>query len=848
MGINVEMNNQLAEMDEKYGDCMYKLFGPTLLGYPEDCDSSRLYMLTSHLKQCLVLRNPDVARIQPGYDNVIGRYNHAYKDMPGEWEVKDVINKFSNHPGAMYTVVLYNRKTDTYDMVEKAVAESLTEKFGYTYDTSFMDNLKPGDKIKDAVLYKSTSYDEHMNYRFGKNAKVFLSISNDTLDDAMLIRKGWAEGVESTEVDIVEVPINDNDVLLNLHGDEEDYRPVPKIGEVIQHTAICATRRIDKKHIHFDFQSPNMRVIAPTDFDYYVPKNSVVYDVDVWYNGDTEFPDNAFFHQLKEYYEDGCEYQRRIYEWSYNIKHSGSQYTKNVTFMKSEAQHYNDKEYPWKSKSGKAFSRMIVRFKVISIVPLAVGSKLTGRYGNKGVARPFVKDVADCVADGILSQDGGELDPSIREKLAKNAQVVDDSRMPYTDDFPVDICLNMSGAVRRLNFGQVPEIEINFIGRCVWKKIKEAETRKEKEDLIFRFLKSVHTVNFDFHWSRYSAFDRYEKVDGIDIHLISERSMDEFIANVEEHGFYLIKPLDADIRYEAVCRMYDEFPFAKPLPMYINIFGTVRRRCIKDGIVGDMYMMILKQNTNKNYSARSTFRVNKAGLPAKDSSKKTNRAFYAKTPVRLSEIYNLWSGVSGRLIAEYNLYMRSSVMARKSMEMILESTGNPLEIKRLPMKHSFINANAEIINCDLKAIGLALEFNKSTDERDDIIQDIPMSMSFGRYTIYDSMIRKGIYARLFYEFNRYIHDKSFVQSYQGEREDIAWKYVFELPVIKEMEVTDDIKAAVQEATKAIYYVPEKKTTHRGHASEDEPDETETDDEVSEKPIRIRRTRKKKTDE
>lgn len=31
-------------MDEEFGDCMYKMFGPTLLGYPVDVDASRLYM------------------------------------------------------------------------------------------------------------------------------------------------------------------------------------------------------------------------------------------------------------------------------------------------------------------------------------------------------------------------------------------------------------------------------------------------------------------------------------------------------------------------------------------------------------------------------------------------------------------------------------------------------------------------------------------------------------------------------------------------------------------------------------------------------------------------------------
>lgn len=38
------------QMDEEYGKDMEKLFGPGLLTWPEDVDSSRMYMYTSNPK------------------------------------------------------------------------------------------------------------------------------------------------------------------------------------------------------------------------------------------------------------------------------------------------------------------------------------------------------------------------------------------------------------------------------------------------------------------------------------------------------------------------------------------------------------------------------------------------------------------------------------------------------------------------------------------------------------------------------------------------------------------------------------------------------------------------------
>lgn len=156
------------QMDDEYGDKMEHLFGPGLMSWPEDCDSSRLYMFSSNLKQTLTLTDPEVPHIMTGYENVLGKYNHAFKWLNGLWEVKDIIPKF--HTKDVYMMVLYNAETDTYDMVEKQEAENLTEKFGYSYNTDTMDSLNVGDHIGNTALYKSTSYDKHMNYRMGRNA------------------------------------------------------------------------------------------------------------------------------------------------------------------------------------------------------------------------------------------------------------------------------------------------------------------------------------------------------------------------------------------------------------------------------------------------------------------------------------------------------------------------------------------------------------------------------------------------------------------------------------------------------------------------------------------------------
>lgn len=244
MAVDVHLKQKLEELDEKYGgEELYRIFGPTSLTW-NTTDSSRMYMFTSHLKQTLTLLNPDVPRLATGMENSVGKYNNAYKKLDGTWEVKQIIPKFTltddlkKSPDGkkvqIFMLVLYNRKTNTYDMIEKPVAESLTEKFGFVYNTEFMESLEVGDRITDRVLYKSTAYDDHMAYRYGKNARVFFSTSTDTIEDAIVIRKGWADQVKSVEIDEVQVPINDNDVLLNVYGDRNTYLAFPEVGQEVK--------------------------------------------------------------------------------------------------------------------------------------------------------------------------------------------------------------------------------------------------------------------------------------------------------------------------------------------------------------------------------------------------------------------------------------------------------------------------------------------------------------------------------------------------------------------------------------------------------------------------------------
>lgn len=423
-----------------------------------------------------------------------------------------------------------------------------------------------------------------------------------------------------------------------------------------------------------------------------------------------------------------------------------------------------------------------------------------------------------------------DLSPDEIAKYTSNIQIVDDARMPYAEDRPIDLLLNSSGAIRRLNPGQLCEVETNFIGEELRKRICKAETMKEKEDMIFKFLDIISKDEATFFKKMYDSYENEVLVNRHKFTFMGEESKKAFIEDIEKNGFYIVRPPQKPILYKDVMALYDAFPDIKPIPLYIDLFGIKHRKIIKEGVCGTQYVIILKQNSNKNFSARSTFRVNRSNLPAKDVTKKTNRSSYARTPVRLSEIYNLFSSISGRTLAEYNIFMRSSPLGSKSLDRILSADGNPLKIKKLRVRDNYTNSNADILNARLKGIGLGIEFSTAEDEEKKYPPDTIVPMEFNGYTIYDKWYKHKMYEDIFNTFNKMMRSTVMIETYRGQKADKAWKYILNSKDFKEKypedfnaDAVNAIRMATEQSIESFVKVVEeaKKATAKANNSTDE---------------------------
>ena len=119
---------------------------------------------------------------------------------------------------------------EEYDLIYKQDVQNLPEKYGFQFDCTEINKYKEGDYVeKGATLFRPTSYDEFGNYGFGRNVKAMYLSCDETIEDAIWVSESLSKIMESSEIETVRVPINDNDILLNLFGDEEHYKAFPNI-------------------------------------------------------------------------------------------------------------------------------------------------------------------------------------------------------------------------------------------------------------------------------------------------------------------------------------------------------------------------------------------------------------------------------------------------------------------------------------------------------------------------------------------------------------------------------------------------------------------------------------------
>lgn len=663
----LRLKDELEQKEKEYHG-KDDMLGMTLLTNPSNISSSRSIMFTSHLNQMMTLKNPDYPLVFTNYENVVGKFSSGRVKSKSKRRITHKVPKFDTNGLSehLYTIFLYDEDKDKYYVMQKKIVEDLTEKFGYEYNNENLDSKKVGDYFeKDEVIYQSTSYDEFGNYCYGTNATFAYLISNDTIEDAIIVSKSIADEMLSKEVETVTLSLNDNDILINLFGDGKEYKGFPDIGEKTNNI-LCARRRIQTRQLLFDIKADNLKRINANEDTVFYCKGRVV-DINIYCNKPIdELEENKINAQLIKYLKLQNQYYERVLRITDEILESGSNYSPEITFLNKRAREVLDPEVKWKEDQSKAFSNMVVEFLVERDCGLEVGQKITGRVGNKGVI----------------------------------SRVRADEDMPILENGKrVDIIFNALGVINRLNSQQIFEQSITFITSRTIEKMDELVSENKVGEALGLMTDIVG------HFNEEQSVKLKEFIDGL-----SGIERKEFVNEVMDNGINIHIPpmLWEKSLYDIIKEVYEKNPWIEPYDVYIKKFGRYIRMLNKM-YVGSMYIMKLKQSAKKGLSVRSTGHISHRGIPEK--TKRSHRELYSKTPIRIGgdENNNMNIGVDSNVINALHMYYRSSVHGRQLLAQLLGTKIENVDIDDLA-EPIVSNRNVEILNAYNKILGVKMVF------------------------------------------------------------------------------------------------------------------------------------------
>jgi DNA-directed RNA polymerase beta subunit len=668
-----------VERNAKEFENSHKFLAEELLTpFANHCDMVRQSMFNNHLTQSKVLIKSEYPRVFTNFENQVGKYSTAYKIADDNLKILKVFEK--NKLNKTFIVMDSNNELN---ILFSKPCERLTERFGYKLYNDGLENKKENDIIKKGdIIYRSSAYDKDMNFGYGVNLNAcFLAYDNMTYEDAIVIAESAAKKFDSYSVDEITITLNTNDLLINLKGNSDIYKSFPDIGEKCD-SILCARRRINYNNILFDLNTENITKLNEEDCKFYVNNESIIYDIDVYSNQTIE--DLERFH----YNSQIVKYLKQNIKYYTSIKKFLDKYIDDENYTFSNDLKYYYKRYSQLIDSRRQFrfeknnfDNLVIKIKTYNIKKLTIGSKITNRYGGKGVIGCMKKSYQ----------------PELNKKYSnKKIIIVPDEEMPVNQyGERADVCLNPMGVSNRENIGQLFEQELNFIGNEVLRasRKKELDSIDKKFEYVMDFYKILNKKQYDFLINRYQT----------------EEEKKEFLLYSYENGLFIHEaPFFGNNTVDDMNKLYERFGY-HPYTCYVK-----GKKIEKPLIMGQIYYMILRHDPSGKFSARSNSELNLNNLPSKSSSYKNHNSLFSKTPVRLGEqeVVSLLLTKDMEIVSRYLAQQSSNPEEREHFNTDLLTTNDVFNIERIERINKK-SVTSKIVKTYFTVIGLE---NELTDE------------------------------------------------------------------------------------------------------------------------------------
>ena len=585
-----EASKNLNSMEEMLGKGLLQPFSNLNAG-------SRKIMHATHRDQVFPLIAGEKAIIETGYEIRFGGYSSSVTKADSTYRVIAKISKYSFAPNHHYWLILEDTKSKKLDVQERISYHYITESYGYLYNNEYMDSLSVGDYIPDGtIVQKSLAFDEYNNRKDGINFNVLYMALDDNMEDSMIFSDEAAGRLTSPLIKPVQIMINDNDIPLNIYGDDNKYKIIPDIGENIKDANLIALRKEKKEEAYYTQSVDRLRNIMMSDSVKQI--QGKVIDIDIYCNN-PDILNSLYYGQLKMYHDELMRYSTEIIHTLINYSSQGYEFTYELQKLFGTAKRvcngdlYIDK---------KPFSNVILNITVLDEIKMNAGDKASNRYGGKGV---------------ISNIWPKEMMPRYKTPLGNYEYA--------------DVIFNSSTMINRENVGQSFELSLTHIGSEILYKIqKDKIGLKEAFDMIYTYVNICSPQQAEY---------MKEMTD----HMSKEELMFFVESIIESGNIHLsMRPISDTMTIDKLAEIYDAFPWIEQNIIEVPLTGSdgkIRHvPARRPMVMGKEYIFRLKQFSEEKFSVTSLSSTNLRNENIKSKAKKNANTLFSNTPIRFGKL------------------------------------------------------------------------------------------------------------------------------------------------------------------------------------------------------------------
>lgn len=654
-----EASKRIPTIEHMLGKGLLQPFSNTNSG-------ARKIMYSVHRDHALPLMNGEKAIIETGYEIRFGDLSSSVTAADTDYVVAKKISKFSFSPNHQYYLIVEDANNKKLDVLERCSYNHITESYGYLYNNQYLDGLRERDFIpQDTIVQKSLAFDEYNNRKDGVNFNtVYLSLDAN-LEDSIIVSESAAKRLTAPLIKKVSITVNENNIPVNLYGDDKIFKAHPDIGEDIKEGILISLRKEKKEEMPFTESVDNLRRKFMSDQKKRL-KGKVI-DINIYCNNPERL---KTYHnsQFRMYYEEQQRVAHEVVQTVTRYVMEGYQISYELEKLYAVSKQIAD---GWQFIDKNPFSNIEIEFVILEESVLMAGDKLSNRFGGKGVTSRVVLD---------------ELMPRFGPNNER-----------------VDIILSMFTMGNRKNPGQVMEQHLNHISH----------------EIVNQILSGNYSVDESFRMILDFLHFASPQQEAYMSNLLAEMSQEEilfFLEDIVSSGNIDIstRPASDSMTIDTLAEMYERFPFVDQYDMKVPMkSSTGKVRFVKarrKAVVAKEYFFRLKQIAEEKFSATSLSATNLRGENTKSKANKNYLIMYPNTPIRFGNMeFNDMGHLGIRQVVEALLIHSVSPHARQNAKKLYTCDPFNIDIK---LDKESTNLTAWIVQTYLKAIAKRLRFVK----------------------------------------------------------------------------------------------------------------------------------------